>query len=356
MAPSSRAGELASRCVVLALIAVITMPIGAATAAPKPAPHVATTGSIGIRLVDIPADTHGDNRALLYIVDHLAPGSTVNRRVQVSNTTDSAAHAALYSAAASIDHGAFVIAEGHTANGLSTWTSVDPGGVIVPAGGTAMATVRIAVPNDAPPGEQYAVVWAEVRSAPRGSDGVTQVNRVGIRIYLSVGRGNPPAEDFSIDSLTATRTADGLPMVLATVHNTGGRALDMSGTLELNDGPGGLRAGPFDASLGTTLAPGDTGSVTVILDAQLPPGPWDARIALESGLLERTERATITFPARGAVTVSTRDGGLLFALLGILALLLSAGVVSALIVRRRRSDRAPGAPGRRRLRGPPVTA
>ena len=49
-------------------------------------------------------------------------------------------------------------------------------------------------------------------------------------------------------------------MVLATVHNTGGRALDMNGTLQLPAGPGGLSAGPFPANLGVTLAIGDTGA------------------------------------------------------------------------------------------------
>ena len=118
--------------------------------------------------------------------------------------------------------------------------------------------MTITVPSDAAPGEQYGVVWAEARSAPVAGGGVIQVSRVGIRLYVSVGPGGAPAADFTIDSLTANRSADGQPTVLATVHNTGGRALDMSGTLQLLAGPGGLSAGPFPATLGTTLAIGDT--------------------------------------------------------------------------------------------------
>ena len=162
------------------------------------------------------------------------------------------------------------------------------------------ATVTITVPRDAAPGEQYGVVWAEARSAPIAGGGVTQVSRVGIRLYLSVGPGGPPAADFTIDSLTAKRSPDGRPTVLASVHNTGGRALDMNGTLRLSAGPGGLSAGPFPATLGTTLAIGDTEPVTIALDKRLPAGPWDARITLRSGLLERSARATITFPDTGA--------------------------------------------------------
>ena len=189
-----------------------------------------------------------------------------------------------------------------------------------------MALVTISVPSDATTGEQYGVVWAETRSAPIAGGGVIQVSRVGIRLYVSVGPGGVPAADFTIDSLTALRSADGRPTVLATVHNTGDRALDMSGTLQLLAGPGKLSAGPFPATLGTTLAIGDTEPVTFILDDQLPAGPWDARITLRSGLLERSARATITFPDIGASppvnTTSTRPGWLYPAIAGLVALLL----------------------------------
>ena len=69
---------------------------------------------------------------------------------------------------------------------------------------------------------------------------------------------------------------------------------------KLSDGPGGLSAGPFDANLGTTLATGATGPVTVHLDERLPAGPWTARITLRSGLVERSAHATVTFPVAGA--------------------------------------------------------
>ena len=67
--------------------------------------------------------------------------------------------------------------------------------------------MTIRVPRDASPGERYGVVWAETRAAPAAGDGITQVNRVGIRLYLSVGPGGPPAANFKIDSVAAKRTA-----------------------------------------------------------------------------------------------------------------------------------------------------
>lgn len=82
----------------------------------------------------------------------------------------------------------------------------------------------------------------------------------------------------------------------AQVRNSGGRALEMSGSLTISDGPGGLRAGPYPATLGTTLATGQTSPVSVVLDKQLPSGPWKVRLSLQSGMIKRTVTTTLTFP------------------------------------------------------------
>ena len=299
-----------------------------------------------MRLLDAPLTD--DPRARLYIVDHLSPGTIIHRRIEVSNMSDSTAHIVLYAAGASIEKGSFLGAAGHTRNELSTWTAVSPRASDIPAGGLLTATVTIRVPADAAPGEQYGVVWAETRSTPKDGEGVVQVHRVGIRIYLSVGPGGSPAADFTVDSLTAKRSADGQPVVLAAVHNIGGRALDMNGVLRLLDGPSGLIAGPFPARLGTTLGIGDTESVTILLDKELPAGPWDARITLKSGLLERTAEASITFPDTGAaqpaITTSNRPGWLYF-LVATVAFLLGLGLISVFVARKRRRQRVRGGGG-----------
>jgi hypothetical protein len=292
-----------------------------------------------------------DPRAAIYIVDHLPPGAVIERRIEVSSTMTATAPVALYAAAASIDNGEFVGSADRTADDLSSWTSVVPPEIDLLPGGHAQATVVIRVPRDASPGEQYGVVWAEVRAPSAPAGGVTQVSRVGIRLYVSVGPGGPPPSDFSIDALTAKRSTDGQPVVLATVHNTGGRALDMSGTLELRNGPGGLRAGPYPAALGTTLAIGDTEAVTIVLDNRLPAGPWDALVTLNSGLLHRTARATITFPAVGTsppvAAARTRSkepylaaGAAAAAAVVVASLVGVAGLVRALRRRRRRPGTA----------------
>jgi hypothetical protein len=312
------------RCVLagVALSVAAAVPLDASTAA---AANRAPDGGIGLRLLDAPASAANDPRAQLYVVDHLAPGSIIQRRIEVSNNTATATHVGLYPAAATIVDGSFLGADGHTPNELSTWTSVDPGASDIPAGGEVTATVTITVPTNAAPGEQYGVVWAEARSSPIDGGGVTQVSRVGIRVYLSVGPGGPPAANFSVDSLTAMRSETGRPMVRASVHNTGGRALDMFGNLQLSAGPGGLGAGPFPATLGTTVAIGATETVTIILDMQIPAGPWEAGITLHSGLLERGAQATITFPGAGASppveTKSAQPGWLNISIAGIAILM-----------------------------------
>ena len=73
---------------------------------------------------------------------------------------------------------------------------------------------------------------------------VRVVNRVGLRICLDVGLGREPASGFRIVNVAANRTADGKPEVIARVHNSGSRALDLNGSLALSDGPGPLSAGP----------------------------------------------------------------------------------------------------------------
>jgi len=328
-----------TRWVLPALVcsAAVAASASASTAAPRPTRRAAPAGTLGVQLLNVPVAEADDPRARLYIVDHLHPGTVIQRRIEVSNTTASTMPIVLYAAAATSGNGLFVGAAGHTPNYLSTWTSVSPAACDIPAGGHLTATVTIAVPRDASPGEQYAVIWAETRSAPPAG-GITEVSRVGVRLYVSVGAGGPPPSKFTINSLTAERSPDGQPVVVATVHNTGGLALDMYGTLQLWAGPGGLRAGPFPANLGVTLGIGDTEPVTIVLDKRLPAGPWDARVTLHSGLIENSAQATITFRNKGGSSPPY------LTIVGFIALVVGAGALLVVIRRHRNSTLAARSP------------
>ena len=288
---------LRGHLIVLSVLSGIIIPASSALAA---RPHQPNTGSggIGIRLVDLPSASHDDPLGRSYIVARLAPGTSIRRSVEISNSTRSTATVAVYPAAGGISRGRFGFAPGHTPNELSSWTSLSRAALRLPAGMKVFETVTITVPRNASSGEHYAVVWAQVSARAPAKGGVTLVNRVGVRMYLSIGPGGTPAPNFAIGRLTAKRSANGELLVFATIHNSGGRTLDIGGTLTLSNGPGGLRAGPFAVKLGTALAPHSSEPGTVRLDKRLPLGPWRAEIRLTSGLVQRTAAATLTFPGQ----------------------------------------------------------
>ncbi|GAB2825811.1 hypothetical protein GCM10027176_32750 [Actinoallomurus bryophytorum] len=293
---------------------------------------------IGIRLVDAPVKARADSRAWRYIIDQLSPGAVIHRRVEVSNATSSSRHLSVYTAAAEIHNRKFQFAPARTPNELSTWTTANRHEMTLAPHGRSMVTTTITVPRDAADGERYAVIWAETASNAPSGGGVGEINRVGIRIYLSVGDGNSSSA-FSIDSLTARRLPTGQQIVLAQVRNTGGRALDLSGDLNLRNASGSLSAGPFAAQTGTTLAPHDSGPVTIPLSEQVPNGPWQAHVRLQSGLTKRSADATITFPIAGAGETVKADTGFGFypMVALVIVVILLAIMATRMLLRRRRN-------------------
>ena len=315
--------------IALPLLAGIAVSASSAIAAPLRHSH----GGIGIRLVAMAASN--DPLARSYIVGRLAPGTTINRRIEISNTTLSAADVAVYPAAADLRNGNFVFAGGRRRNELTSWTSLSRRELTLPPNTRAFVMVTTKVPKLASSSERYAVVWAEVSSAPTSAaDGVKLVNRVGVRMYLSIGPGGEPASNFIVGSLSAKRSATGVPLVVASVYNNGGRTLDINGTLTLSNGPGGLRAGPFAVALATTLAPGHSEPATVRLDRRVPQGPWLAQLRLTSGFIERSAVATIMFPPPAGTPKPSNAGPMLLAGSALLALL-AVGALALLRTRRR---------------------
>ena len=231
-----------------------------------------------------------------------------------------------------------------TRSDLTTWITTNRHHVSLAPHASTMVTVTINVPREASSGERYGVIWVQETSRVPSSSGVAikEINRVGVRIYLSVGPGGAPASDFAIASLTATRSAHGQPIVRAQVRNTGGRALDITGYLKLSQGPGGLTAGPYKIEADITLAPGQSSRVTMVLSNQLPDGPWRALIALTSGLTKRQATATIRFPGSAARAKPVISGYLILA--AVLLMLILALLAAWLIRRNRRSPPAPGQP------------
>lgn len=262
-----------------------------------------TTGSqpnlgLGIKLLDAALARRNDPRAHIEIDDFVHPGTTLVRHVLVSDITPKPMHLLTYASPAAIDHEQFTIAPAGRTSELTDWIQVSPSTLDLAPESSAKVTVTIKVPSSASTGERYGAVVAELPAVKPTPGHVSVASRVGIRIYLDVGKGGEPASNFTISTLTPERLANGTPAVSAQVTNTGGRALDLSGTLSLSHGPGGLRAGPFDVGNVPTLGIHQRGNVVVPLDKQTPAGPWLARMKLQSGYVKHAVQGTITFPTK----------------------------------------------------------
>ncbi|MDG4780224.1 hypothetical protein O7614_11295 [Micromonospora sp. WMMD961] len=266
----------------------------------------AEEAAISIRMLDIPASRVQDPRAQVYIVDHLNPGTTINRRVEVRNTSGEPQKIEFYSGAASVEHNSFTVPEGRTGNELSGWIRLTTATMELDPGERRPVAVEIAVPKKASKGERYAAIWAQVTSPKERTGNVTQIHRVGIRVYLDVGPGGEPPTDFRIDGLAAEPATGEFPVVTAQVTNTGQRALDMTGTLSLSKAA--VRAGPFKVTNGVTILPGQSGQVRIEVNQALPAGTWDVEAKLASGIVERTATGKISLPVAAPMTVATSAG------------------------------------------------
>lgn len=334
-------------------VVLVTTALGVPAGAQAPGGSTPCQESLGIALVDVPQARQTDPRARTYIIDHVAPGSRFERRIRVCNGTSAPVDVQLYPGAAEIEGDAFRAVEGRVGNELTGWITVEPSRVTIPARGERLVTARFAVPADAPGGERYAAILLEAPPVQRPG-GFSVANRVGVRVYLSVGGEQEPASDFVVESLQAARREDGRPIVTAQVRNTGARALDMAGELALTGGPGGLSAGPFPATVGTTLGKGATAPVEVVLDEAIRGGPWTATITMRSGLLVRRANAQVTFPddagtQNAAVPARSlplrKDPNVLIPIAGGLIGLLALLLLLALLRRRRQADAEPAAAG-----------
>jgi hypothetical protein len=307
--------------------------IVSAAAAVAAVPAGADDGAIGVRLIASSSQApSGLSRS--YIIERVAPGATVRRRIEVTNSTAATVDVSVYAAAARTRGGAFRFGAGHAGNELTSWTSVDRPTVRLASREKAVETITFAIPRFASNGERYAVVWAEA-SSDSTRVGVRLVNRVGIRSYVSVGHGSFPPTRFSVGNVRATRSSTGAPVVRATIANDGTRALAFTATLSLTQGPGGLRAGPFLLASTTAIAPRAEIEPRIVLDHRLPSGPWRARLRVSSGNVIRTTSATIRFPDLPplASKPEARPERLTALAIGLAALLTLA--VAATLLRRR---------------------
>ncbi|WOF21904.1 hypothetical protein N8K70_10965 [Microbacterium betulae] len=273
------------RAILLIAISLGSVAWGATTAS-------AATGdddSVGIRLV--PDGDQSDARSRAYLVGDVPPGDQIRRTVQIDNPSATDKHVFVYASAAEISDGAFTV-DGVDGPDISSWITAGETEIDLEPGVSAEVPITVSVPTDAPEGEYYAAIWAELRSADT-EDSVTLANRVGVRVYLTVGEGNGPAPDFEIGALAFEFGADGLPAIVAQVTNTGTTAVDLGGQATLETPSGGVSAGPFSAD-NLTLGPGQSGAVRTTTDSALSAGEWNVTLSLTSGMTTREATANLT--------------------------------------------------------------
>ena len=318
------------------LSTVSTSTVSASTVSTAPGPL--SLGKFGVRIVDVPVAEADNPRALRYIIDYLPTGTVIHRRILIENDEPRTSRFTVYADAAHITGGQFIGYAGATRNELTGWIGVQHPTVTLAAGASVMDLITIKVPPGATRGEHYGVIWVQQAAGARTARGfaVDEVARVGMRIYLAVGRGGAPPTSFDITSITGHRSAGGQPVLVAKVDNTGGRAVDLDGTALLADGPGNSRAGPFSSGQITTLAPGQSGTLTFAPPASLPDGPWRATVSLVSGLTTATASATVRFTAVVAAQAGLSDMQWVWLALGGLALVLVVVMGWYALQRRRR--------------------
>jgi hypothetical protein len=320
----------------LALAAGIWSPAASAVASTQllaaPQPQ-----GFGARLVDVPVSEADNPRALRYIVDYLPTGTLIHRRILIMNQEARRARFTVYPDAASIANGLFTGDAGDTRSELTGWVRVQHPAVTLAPGASAMDTITIKVPAGATRGEHYGVIWVQqtARAHTASGFGVTEVSRIGIRIYLAVGKGGAPPTSFAISSITARRSASGQPSIVAHVDNTGGRAVDLDGSARLAGGPGNSSAGPFPAQQIITLAPGQTGNMTFAPPKDLPAGSWRVTINLVSGITTCTATATIQFTPVVAARTGLSEMAWIGIALGVLVLVLAVAVVMRYVLQHR---------------------
>jgi hypothetical protein len=268
-------------------------------ASAAPARRDTGSGGIGIQLMQGQKGREKDPRAHRYIVDHLKPGTTVRRKLRVVNGSPERQQIEVYPAAATLDKETFVFGVDREPSELTSWVSVDKVKLDLKPGAEAVVMATVAVPPAASAGERYGVIWASARSDPRKPGAISQISRIGIRIYLDIGKGGEPRSDFTIGDFVPARSTAGDPSLAVAVTNTGGRALDLTGTADFSDGPAGERVGPFKVTSTATLAPGASGTVVLAFPRALRNGPWKAKVTLKSGLVSRSATGLITFPDPG---------------------------------------------------------
>jgi hypothetical protein len=316
-------------------VAAVVLLLGASA----PRARAADAGAISLAVADAPSHA-SDPRAAYYLVDTVRPGARVARTLQLTNGSDAPVTVELSVGGAAITKEGFRLDDAHPGD-VPTWSRVSPASADLAPRASRSVRVTIAVPEGVPDGERYGIVWASIRQPGANQ---TVVNRVGVRAYVLVAHDGHERDDVRIDSLRAGRDEDGSALVKVHVTNTGDRAVDIAGTVALDDDAHPDQ--PVGTVVpGTTVAPGRAGDALVRFDGDVANGPWRAVATLEVNGVRKRGKATITFPVESGTDASASpvvmlrdDRRVPVVAVGIDIALIVAALIGAAQVRRRTSS------------------
>lgn len=271
-------------------------------AAPQPAP-AAENAEFSLR-PDRPASAEARDRS--YVVRTVKPGDELADRLLAVNLTDAPIELDVAPVDATVT-GDGQFAPGAAAEGDGRWITVTPTRVRVPARSTRPVDVRIRVPADAAAGDHIAAVVAQKAGPPTGSGNVRLVQRVGVRVYLTVdgtgesSRQGGQSRSFEIKDL---RWVDGTFEV--DIQNTGDLLVEPLGSLTISRG--GLDATAEVPVLGT-VPPHELRTFKVPPPRPLEPGTYDALLKLRLVQGGGDQEKSLTFTLDGALKAADDADG-----------------------------------------------
>jgi hypothetical protein len=284
-------------------------------AAGEPA-RAAENGEFSLRPVRA-ANTPERERS--YVVRTVAPGTGFDDRLEARNLTDGPLDLVVEPVDAAVTpDGSF--APGTTTTAEGGWLRVTPDRVRVPARGSVRVALRVDVPADAAPGDHIAAVVVRKADAPNGS-GVQLVNRVGVRVYLTVTPPAAPGPKRAFELRALRWTGD--RNFEADVANVGDLLVEPLGTLTIARGD---FTTTVDVPVLGTVPPRAVTPLPVRTTGKLEPGTYEARLRLRlvQGGGEQEQRVTFTVP--GTPAREEEDDGL-----PLLPLLLAVGALALVV-------------------------
>ncbi|MFF0910916.1 hypothetical protein ACFWZW_09545 [Microbacterium enclense] len=332
-APGSAAAPALAVSAAAAVSASASFVASGSAAAPASAAASVSASAAAAQWSVAPANADGpDGRiSLRHTID---PGGSATDAIAVTNL---GAEPATYTVAAGDgvvgDDGAFDIAAGAPEDS-GAWITVEgapDGTVAVAPGETRVLPLRIDVPADVVPGDHPAGIVVGVSAA---DDGVTVTNRIGVRVHLQVAGDIVPA--LGVGEVSTTFSPSWIPFAPGTlrvetvVTNTGNVRL---GALAAVSGPGITSASlTGDAA---ELLPGD--STTVVTETS----SWPILVLFGSTQVRPVALGDDAITAPAPVDADFVAAAPSWTGLALLVLL--AGAVTALVLRRRRHPATPDA-------------